>query len=45
MVNDPKTPVWMVDDGDELAGGVRDFIILPLEVDGVIVIDPPFGAQ
>jgi hypothetical protein len=35
----------MVDDGDRPAGGVRDFIILPLKIDGVIVIDPPLGAQ
>jgi hypothetical protein len=35
----------MVDDGDGLAGGLRDFIISSLKVDGVIVIDPAVGAE
>lgn len=45
LVDDPKFAVWMVDDGDGVAGGLGDFIISPLKVDGVIVINPAFGAE
>jgi len=35
----------MMHDGDELPFGGRNFEIVTLEVDGVVVVDAPRGAQ
>ena len=45
MVNDPEIGGWKVYDGDGLAGGCGDFIILAQKVDGVVVIDPALCTQ
>ena len=40
VVDNPEFLVWMVYDGDGLAGGGGDFIILAFKVDGLVVVDP-----
>lgn len=35
----------MVQEGDGLAEGGRDFVILPIEVDGVVVVNPAGGTE
>lgn len=45
MFDDPKTAIGVVNDGDGLAFGGRDFVIASLEVDGVVMVDSARRAQ
>ncbi len=45
MLEDPKFPVRVMYDGDRLACGGCDFIILAFKVDGLVIVDPAHCAE
>lgn len=45
MFDDPELAVRMVDDAHGRAGGVGDFVVLVVEIDGVIVVHTALEAQ
>ena len=45
MFENPEFAVWVMHDGDGFALGGCDLVIVPLEVDGVVVVDASRAAQ
>jgi hypothetical protein len=45
MFEDPKTAIWMVQDGDGSAFGRSDLVIVSFKIDGVVIVDSADAAQ
>ena len=45
MFKNPKAEIGMVEEGDGLAEGRGDFVVLAIEVDGVVVVHAAGGTK